>query len=162
MEIGVLMKTNKRNNKVIPPATNTSSVSGRPTHDQARKAARRIEKLRVKLVAAEKETARIRAEAQLNWDILNRAMDFNFASFAGARHRSPVQHPRPIADKLIISAGRAIASAVRKGSSLEHTKAAAVKAASVVANKYGLASVPLDIAARIEGKVQRRFAGVSA
>src|SRR5579863_5093871 len=110
METGVLMKTNKRNKKVILPATKTSSVFDRPTHDQAMKAARRIEKLKVKLEAAEKETARIRAEAQLNWDILDRAMDFNFAR---DRRHAQVQNPRPIADKLIISAGRAIAKAVR-------------------------------------------------
>ena len=156
------MKTTKTNKTVTQPATGTSSESDRPTLEQARAAAKKLERLRVKYAALDDQLTRTRIEAQQNWDILNRAMVPNFASFAGTGCRPPVQNPRPIADKLIISAGRAIAKAVKNGNNVEQTKTAAVNAASVVAKKYRLPSVPQEIIASIESRAKRRFNVVSA
>ncbi len=101
---------------------------------------------------------RTRIEAEQTWEIINQFLP----SFAVRVRRPAVQNPRPVADKLIISAGKAIARAVKNGNDLEQKKTAAVKAASVIAKKYGLASVPQEIIANIEGGAKRHFNAVSA
>jgi hypothetical protein len=130
----------------------------RPTLEQAKAAAITLESLKVKYEKAENDMANIRVEVDKNLRILNQ-----FAPrFAGVGRRSQVQHPRPVGDKLFISAGRAIAAAIREGSDLEQTKTAALKAAAVVGKKYGLPSIPQEVVAKIEVRAQKHFPGVSA
>lgn len=132
-----------------------------PTAEEAIAATKRIVELKLEYDNAQEEVTRITAEAKQNWEIMNRV----FSQFGGVgRQRSQAQtsNPRPVGIKLLISAGRAIATAVKKGNNLEQTKAAALKAAGVVGKKHGLASIPLDVVATIEGRAQKHFGGASA
>jgi hypothetical protein len=44
----------------------------------------------------------------------------------------------------------------------EQTKTAALIAAAIVGKKHGLASIPQDVIANIEGRAQKHFGGASA
>jgi hypothetical protein len=75
--------------------------------------------------------------------------------FYGQR-RQP-DHPRPIHDKLVISAGRAIVTGLRKGNSPQQSKDEAIKAATRVAARYGLGSLPAEVVSSIDKKIQIRY-----
>jgi hypothetical protein len=72
-------------------------------------------------------------------------------------HRRQPDHPRPIHDKLVISAGRAIVTGLRKGNSPEQSKDEAIRAATRVAARYGLGTLPADVVSSIEKKIQTRY-----
>jgi hypothetical protein len=152
------MKEARTSTRVKEPPVPVLKDAVRSTHEQAIAAAKRIEELKLEYAAVEQQLERIRAEVQRQWNIVNGAIP----NFGGRGHRPQVQNPRPVGDKLIISAGRAIAMSVQKGSNLEQAQAAAIKAATKVAKKYGLTDIPVNILASINGKVRQRFGGVSA
>src|SRR4051812_7846574 len=64
----------------------------------------------------------------------------------GIVKRQPV-NPRPINDKLSISAGRAIVSSFRNKKTHQQAKVAALDAATKVAKKYGLEELPGPVVA---------------
>jgi hypothetical protein len=71
--------------------------------------------------------------------------------------RRKVEKPRPMQDKLVISAGRAIKKAMKAKMSVEEVTEAAIAASTVVAKKYGLEKLPEPVIAAINKKVASRF-----
>ena len=139
----------KDNPATQPP---TTPLDVRPTPEQVKAAAQRLQALKSEYTAIQSHMARIQAEAVENWRILNQVVPH-----LDRYGRSPVQNPRPVEHKLIISAGRAIATALKDGKSLEQTRAAAILAATRTAKKYGLDSIPSPVLGRVESKTQERF-----
>ena len=138
------------NKRVSEPTTT------RPSNEQAKAAGARIDKLRIKHASVGAQMARIEQKIIDNWKVIDKVFP------PGGKRQRTVQHPRPVGDRLIISAGKAISSAVRNRNSLEQTKAAALKAALRVGQKYGVSSIPEDVVANIEIRAQRHFKEASA
>jgi hypothetical protein len=145
------VRTTRSNKKAGVPK------QSKPTHEEAIAAAVRIEKLRTKHTNLEAQMAKVEQKIADSWSVIDQV----FPTTMG-KQRCTVERPRPVGDKLIISAGKAIAAAIRNGDSLQQTKAAAIQAATKVARKYGLASIPSDVVAKVEGRVQTLFSGVLA
>jgi hypothetical protein len=144
------MRTTKRSNRASEPTTS------KPTFEQAKAAGARIDKLMIKHASVGAQMDRIEQKIADNWRIIDKTFS------PGGKRQRTVQHPRPVGDKLIISAGKAISTALKNGSSLEQTKAAALRAATLVGKKYGLSSIPAAVVANIEIRAQRQFKEVSA
>jgi hypothetical protein len=139
-----------RNKRVSEPTTS------RPGYEQAKAAGARVDKLMIKHANVEAQVTRIEQKIVDNWAVIDRVFP------PGGKRQRTVQHPRPVGDKLIISAGKAISTALRNGNGLEQTKAAALRAAALVGKKYGLSSIPAAVVAKIEIRAQRQFKDVSA
>src|SRR5579862_3506823 len=145
-----MLRATKRGNGASEPTTRWAG------YEQAKAAAVRIDKLTIKHARVGAQMDRIEQKIIDNWAIINKVFP------SGGKRRKTIERPRPVSDKLIISAGKAISAALKNGNSLEQTKAAALKAAALVAKKYGFSSIPSEIAANIEIRVQKQFKEVSA
>jgi hypothetical protein len=145
-----MMRTTKRRNGASEPTTR------RPGYEQAIAAAVRIDKLMIKHAIVGAQMDRIEQKIAHDFKILHKVFP------SGGKRRKTIERPRPVSDKLIISAGKAISTALKNGSSLDQTKSAALKAAGLVAKKYGLSSIPEHVVANIEIRAQKHFKEVSA
>src|SRR5260370_19643650 len=84
--------------------------------------------------------AEIREEVTRIFGLMDAATpDFVSGGTQGRSRRNQPLKPRPVDDKLSISAGRAVVLCLKRKMAPEATRIAAIKAATVLAKKYGFA-----------------------
>jgi hypothetical protein len=116
--------------------------------------AKKLPALQMELKSLEARKAEIKQEVTRIFGLIDAATpDFVLGS---TRRNKPLK-PRPVDDKLSISAGRAVVLCVRKRMLPEATKVEAIRAATVLAKKYGLAELPVNVLAGIDKKITLRF-----
>jgi hypothetical protein len=85
------------------------------------------------------------------------APEFIGASGLAAFQKRQPEHPRPLNDKLVISAGRAIVAGLRRGLQPAQSREEAVQAATKVAKRYGMTSLPDMVLTAIDKKIKSRY-----
>jgi hypothetical protein len=75
---------------------------------------------------------------------------------AHGRNKSPLK-PRPVADKLAIAAGKSIVAGLAAKWTPQQTLAEAIKAATRLAKKYGIDTLPSALVEKIKKRVRIRF-----
>jgi hypothetical protein len=75
----------------------------------------------------------------------------------GRGYRSKPDKPRPVEDKIVISAGRAIVQAIRENKTPEQVREAAIDAGLTLAKKYNLTEIPPAAMKGIDKKVKLRL-----
>jgi len=116
--------------------------------------AKKLPALQTELKSLEARKAEIKQEVTRIFGLIDAATP-DFVS--GRTRRNQPLKPRPVDDKLSISAGRAVVLCLRKKMVPEATRIAAIKAATVLAKKYGLTEVPPTVLAGIDKKITLRF-----
>jgi hypothetical protein len=120
--------------------------------------AKKLPALQTELSRIEARKAEIRQEVTRIFSLIDAATpDFVSSSTQGRFLRKKPLKPRPVDDKLSISAGRAVVLCVKKRVGPEATRIEAIKAASIVAKKYGLAELPVKVVAGIDKRIKLRF-----
>ena len=104
--------------------------------------------------------AQIQREATQLYDTLRSRIAPEFMADAGllfGSYKRPATHPRPIHDKLTISAGRAIVAGLKKGYTPAVARENAIQAANRVAKRYGVTELPPDVMLTIDNKIRLRY-----